>query len=156
MDSILAETECSRYDIVDTNRYGLGLVKDRPQHPGVVHLHEKSVLGLTLDRAADIVFSVGLVEHFEPEQTREAVLAHFDVLRPGGTVIITFPTPTRLYRMTRNVIEMLGMWKFPDERPLQPAEVIAAVRARRADILLEKTLWPLMLTQYMIVARKPA
>ena len=108
---------------------------------------------MTLPHTADVVFSIGLVEHFDVERTHQAVLAHFDVLRPGGTAIITFPTPTLLYRITRSLIETAGMWKFPDERPLQPPEVIAAIR-ERADILSQKTLWPLILTQHMVVARK--
>jgi hypothetical protein len=45
------------------------------------------------------------------------------------------------------------MWKFPDERPLDPQEVMEAARMR-GDVIWEKMLWPLMLTQYMIVARK--
>jgi putative flippase GtrA len=153
IESILAETGCAHYDVVDTNHYGLELLQNRMGDRGIVHLHEVSVLGLKMDRTADVVFSVGLVEHFDPPRTREAVLAHFEVLRPGGTAIITFPTPTLLYRITRGFLEMIGMWKFPDERPLKPPEVIAAIRGR-ADILIQKTLWPLMLTQYMIVARK--
>jgi glycosyltransferase involved in cell wall biosynthesis len=152
LDSILAKVGCARYDVVDTNHYGLSLLANRIDK-GIVHLHETSVLGLSLDRKADVVFSVGLVEHFDPPQTREAVLAHFDVLRDGGTAIITFPTPTLLYRATRRFIEAIGMWKFPDERPLEPPEVIAAIRDR-ADVLYQKTLWPLMLTQHLVVARK--
>jgi hypothetical protein len=35
-----------------------------------------------------------------------------------------------LYRATRAIIEALGMWAFPDERPLDPAEVIASIRQR--------------------------
>ena len=81
------------------------------------------------------------------------MLAHFDALRPGGTLILTFPTPTPLYRATRRLIEMLGMWKFHDERPLGAAEVSEAIR-ERGDIVYQKTLWPLILTQHLIVARK--
>jgi SAM-dependent methyltransferase len=154
LDKIVATLDCRRYDVVDTNRYGLCLLRDRLKGKGVVYLHEKSVLGLTLDDQADVVFSVGLVEHFTPEQTCEAVRAHFKVLRPGGLAIITFPTPTLLYRLTRGLIESLGMWKFPDERPIKPPEVADAMRDCAA-ILDGKTLWPLLLTQHMIVARKP-
>jgi glycosyltransferase involved in cell wall biosynthesis len=152
---LLAETTCYRYDVVDTNRLGLELLQRRFSNCAIMHLHERSVFGLTLPHAADVVFSIGLVEHFDVERTHQAVLAHFDVLRPGGTAIITFPTPTLLYRITRSLIETAGMWKFPDERPLQPPEVIAAIR-ERADILSQKTLWPLILTQHMVVARKRA
>jgi hypothetical protein len=155
MDRILAEVECRSYDVADTNSYGLSLLEKRLTPGSPVHLHEQSVLALSLGLQADVVFSVGLVEHFDVATTRQAVLAHFDVLKPGGITIITFPTPTLLYRITRRLIEALGMWKFLDERPLQPAEVAATVR-ERAEILYTKTLWPLILTQYLIVARKPA
>ena len=48
---------------------------------------------------------------------------------------------------------MGGMWKFPDERPLDRAEVLAAVR-ERGDVVYQKTLWPLILTQHVIAAQK--
>jgi cyclopropane fatty-acyl-phospholipid synthase-like methyltransferase len=108
---------------------------------------------MSLDGEADVVFSVGLVEHFDVAGTRAAVLAHFDALRPGGTLILTFPTPTPLYRATRRLIEMLGMWKFHDERPLGAEEVAEAI-GERGEVVDRKTLWPLILTQYLIVARK--
>ena len=108
---------------------------------------------MPLPPTADVVFSVGLVEHFHQAETRAAVLAHFDAVRAGGIVILTFPTPTLLYRASRKAIEAAGQWKFPDERPLQASEVLAAVR-ERGEILFEKILWPLVLTQYLVAARK--
>jgi len=45
------------------------------------------------------------------------------------------------------------MWKFPDERPLEPPEVLATIR-EVADVVWRKTLWPLMLTQHLVVAKK--
>jgi putative flippase GtrA len=153
MDRILRETGCRSYDVVDNNRYGLELLERRAGGSGTVHLHLRDVLELTPDMQADLVFSVGLVEHFAPAETRRAVLAHFDVLRPGGTAIITFPTPTLLYRAARRLIEAVGMWGFPDERPLEAAEVIGAIR-ERGEVLEQRILWPLILTQGFVVARK--
>lgn len=155
LDSILAGVGCRRYDIVDTNRYGLELLEKRLKPEEPVHLYKQSVLEMSLEQQADVVFSVGLVEHFDQAGTRAAVLAHFDALRPGGTLIVTFPTPTLLYRMTRSVIEAAGKWKFHDERPLRPAEVAGAIR-ERGEVVFQKTLWPLILTQYLIVAKKNA
>jgi hypothetical protein len=152
LDSILAAIPCRSYDVVDTNSYGLSLLEKRVDSK-IVHLHEQSVLSLSMDMKADLVYSVGLVEHFEPAETRRAVLAHFEPLPPGGIVIITFPTPTWLYRASRSCIETAGMWKFPDERPLKPAEVRRALE-EKGEILFEKTLWPLVLTQHLIVAKK--
>jgi SAM-dependent methyltransferase len=153
IDSIMAAIETRLYDVIDTNEFGLSLLARRFGEAGKVGLFRQSVLALAYDRPADLVFSVGLVEHFMPAETRAAVLAHFDALRPGGTLILTFPTPTLLYRVTRKLIEMCGMWKFPDERPLQPGEVLAAIR-ERGEILYRKTLWPQILTQHLVVARK--
>jgi glycosyltransferase involved in cell wall biosynthesis/SAM-dependent methyltransferase len=153
LDNILAGVRCARYDIVDTNRYGLELLEKRLGDNPAVHLHQQSVLGLSMDRQSDVVFSVGLVEHFDPPRTREAVRAHFDALRPGGTLIVTFPTPTLLYRATRGLIEVLGLWKFHDERPLMPKEVSDAI-GERGEVVYQKTLWPLILTQHLMVARK--
>ncbi len=153
LDSVLAAIPCRSYDVVDTNRYGLSLLEKRAPNSGVLRVHQQSVLSLEMDLTADVVYSVGLVEHFQTAETRRAVLAHFEPLRPGGIVIVTFPTPTWLYRASRKCIETAGRWKFPDERPLKPAEVRAALE-EKGQILFEKTLWPLVLTQHLIVARK--
>jgi len=153
LDAVLANIRPRSYDVVDTNAFGLSLLAKRVGDSSTVRLHEQSVLNMSLPPTADVVYSVGLVEHFDEKRTREAVLAHFDVVRPGGLVVITFPTPTLLYRATRGLIEAVGMWKFHDERPLLPAEVLATVR-ERGEVLQEKILWPLMLTQYLVVARK--
>ncbi|HTT62063.1 MAG TPA: class I SAM-dependent methyltransferase [Bryobacteraceae bacterium] len=153
LDAILSRMPCRSYDVVDTNAYGLALLSRRVGGRPAVRLHKHSILDDPLPMAADLVFSVGLVEHFAPGETRTAVLAHFGYLRPGGTLILTFPAPTLLYRATRGFLEALGLWRFPDERALEPQEVLDAVR-ERGDVSAEKMLWPHMLTQYMIVARK--
>jgi len=153
LDAILTNIRPRSYDVVDTNAFGLSLLAKRVGDSATVRLHEQSVLQMSLPPTADVVYSVGLVEHFDVQRTREAVLAHFNIVRPGGLVVITFPTPTLLYRATRGLIESVGMWKFHDERPLPPQEVLATVR-ERGEILEEKILWPLMLTQYLVVARR--
>lgn len=153
LDSILEEIHPALYEVVDTNQYGLSLLGRRLPQNGPVRLRNQSVFALGATAQADLVFSVGLIEHFDALETRKAVLAHFDALRPEGIAIISFPTPTWLYRLARGILQTLGMWQFPDERPLQKAEVLAAI-AERGQVLYEKTLWPLILTQHLIVARK--
>jgi len=101
---------------------------------------------------ADIVMSVGLIEHFDGQGTKRAIQNHFRLLRPGGLAIILFPTPTFLYRATRFCAEMIGLWRFPDERPLRAEEVLPAIR-ETADVLYMKINWLIFLTQMIIVAR---
>jgi SAM-dependent methyltransferase len=157
IDAILADLRPTSYDVVDTNEYGLRLLQQRFTNSTVVGSYRESVLALPSDiGGADVVFSVGLVEHFDPQGTQRAVRTHLQAVRPGGLVLITFPTPTWLYRATRGALEAVGAWKFPDERPLHPGEVRRAIEAAGGTILDERTLWPLVLTQHVIVVRRSA
>ena len=103
--------------------------------------------GIVPRTVCDVVFSFGLIEHFGPADTREAALAHYRLLRPGGILIISFPTPMLLYRAARALFELMGAWKFSDERALSRWEVRATIE-EEATVLLEKTMWPFILTQH--------
>lgn len=144
------------YVVVDTNAKGLEMFRRR--HGAVAGA--SGVLGdvLAIDSRtvppADLVYSVGLVEHFDAHGTRSAIRAHFDLARPGGLILITFPTPTLSYRAARAVLEKIRRWDFPDERPLLFEEVRAAVEGCGA-ILEERTSNAIILSQGIIVARKP-
>src|SRR5204863_7561474 len=119
IDAILAELRPRRYHVIDTNQYGLDLLRGRLGEHSPVILERGDVLTPPRALDADAVFSVGLIEHFDRERTRAAVLNHMSLVKPGGCVILSFPTPTWLYRAARSVTEFAGAWKFPDERPLE-------------------------------------
>jgi cyclopropane fatty-acyl-phospholipid synthase-like methyltransferase len=129
------------------------LLRQRLEAGQNVVLHRADVRWLSLDLEADVVFSVGLIEHFEPAGTRRAVEAHFELLKPGGLALLSFPTPTWLYRAARRLTELAGLWRFPDERPLARAEVLAAVSGL-GQVVFQKTMWPLVFTQHLIAVRK--
>jgi SAM-dependent methyltransferase len=150
---IVAEFGPRTYTVVDFNQLGLDKMRERLGERPDVRYHRQDVLDLTLSAQADLVFSIGLIEHFDPPATARAIAAHFSLLRPGGTAIISFPTPTWLYRGVRGVAELARKWEFPDERPLRLPEVDAAV-APHGDLLYSGIVWPIMLTQMFIAARK--
>ncbi len=151
---ILDESKPARYHVIDQNQYGLDLLRERFPDSSNVLLHQADVLKLpNLGLTADVVFSIGLVEHFDPPQTRQAIDAHFALLQPDGIAIISYPTPTWLYSIARTACEALGLWHFPDERPLRRKEVYDSV-SRWGDVVFEKTLWPLIFTQHLMVIRK--
>ncbi len=153
VDSILRRIKPERYRVVDTNEHGLELLRRRFPNASRVVATNASVLDLRPeDDPVDVVFSVGLVEHFSPEETARAVRAHFGLAREGGLVVISFPTPTRLYRLARGLCEAAGIWQFPDERPLNPEEVLAIAR-EQGEVVFEKLLWPLIFTQHLIAVR---
>lgn len=148
--AIRTRFQIHRYHVVDTNKLGLDLVRQQ-QLPGVV-LHETDAREAALSSTADVVFSIGLIEHFDPEGTEAITAAHFRNARPGGWVLISYPSPTLLYRVTRWLLEAAGVWRFPDERPLQRHEVLKAA-AKHGELVWEQTLWPLLLTQNMMLFR---
>lgn len=151
-DSVMEHVKPTEYHLVDNNRLGLDLFRQRVNRPDVF-LHYADVQSLDLPVQADAVFSLGLIEHFDPNGTRNAIRAHFRVLKRGGIAVITFPTPTWLYRATRGVAELAGKWAFPDERALQPHEVIG-VTLSLGELLYQHLIWPIFLTQTLIVVRK--
>ncbi len=153
LDQVLHTLEPREYHVIDNNQYGLDQLQNRIHDDPRVKFWNRSVLKLDLPLQLDTVFSLGLIEHFDEEGTREAVQAHLRLLKPGGIAIISFPTPTLLYRATRGVAEVTGQWIFHDERPLWPVEVKAAINGD-ADWVEDKLVWPIMLTQTLSVIRK--
>ncbi len=142
------------YHVVDQNPLGIELLR-RISDPRVVP-HQGDARVVRLAEPADAVFSVGLIEHFDPQETAGMVETHFSSVRPGGWVVLSFPSPTWLYRATRRLLEWCGLWNFPDERPLERDEVLAAAEPL-GELVWERTLWPLPLTQHMMLFRaRPA
>jgi len=154
LDRVAAEFRPGAYHVVDSNKFSLDLLSQRLDGSGNVVLHERDVLDSPLNLQADAAFSVGLVEHFDAVAAREVIRRHFDLVRPGGSVIISYATPTPLYRFARRVSEALRLWRFPDERPLRREEMLAAA-ADQGQVVFEKTLWFIVFTQRMTVIKKP-
>jgi len=144
----------ARLTAIDGNAYGLDLLKARLPGDARVTTIQGNVLS-PVDNAldADLVFSIGLVEHFDEAGTAQAIRAHFDHARPGAVVLITYPTPTWLYRAVRGIAELIGVWGFPDERPLAAPEVLREVE-RHGRVVRTFINWPIVLTQGVVVARK--
>lgn len=136
------------YHVVDNNPLGLDLLRDRPE----ITLHQADLLRERPPLVADVVFSLGLIEHYPADQRQRLLAAHFDLVAPDGLVVLSFPTPTRLYRLARGLAENLGLWRFPDEEPLPLPAVIAAV-ASQGQIASSQVLWPLVLTQALLALR---
>ncbi len=153
LERLNASLRPSRYTIIDNNASGLEKTEKRIGNRLRIHLVNNDVLNPALGAAADLVFSIGLVEHFTPEDTRQALRTHFALAAEDGLVVVGFPTPTVLYRGVRKLSELLGLWMFPDERPLTFDEVLGTV-SEFGDVLDRKIVWPIFLTQGIIVARK--
>lgn len=154
IEAVYQQLMPQRYTVCDTNDLGLQLIRQRAnQFPGLDAVKSDVLLPSARSLQADIVFSVGLIEHFDPEGTASAIESHFACAKPGGLVLISFPTPTFLYRATRRCAELLGLWAFPDERALQFAEAQHEM-SKWGNFLARDLIWPIVLTQGMLVFRK--
>jgi len=151
-EAICRELQPSVYCAIDNNQTGLKKFKERIL-PKVVDARFADVFDLKIDKRFDVVFSFGLIEHFDEEGTNLAIKAHFDLLKEDGVAVIFFPTPTFLYRLTRKLAEFLRIWIFFDERPLTFQEVEKEV-LKYSTILHKEINWPIFLTQGIIVCRK--
>jgi hypothetical protein len=153
-EAINCEFSPVKYLIVDNNLKGLEKTVERLSSSGNLEIKNEDVLKTTeISEKFDVVLSVGLIEHFSPEETRKCISAHFNYLKKRGICIITFPTPTWLYKITRKCSELLGLWIFYDERPLKTDEVANEI-SKHGIIRHQSITWPIFLTQGIIVAIK--
>jgi hypothetical protein len=141
-----------QYHAIDSCAPGLERLAAR-RLPGVeTVLHHQDVLAALPGLRADLVFSVGLIEHVALADLPRAVAAHFELAAPGGLVIMSFPSPTWLYRLSRAVAEALGLWRFPDERPLARAQVLPLLEPSGRE-LASAIIWPIFFTQTIMAVR---
>ncbi|MES2604319.1 MAG: class I SAM-dependent methyltransferase [Pseudomonadota bacterium] len=153
VDALYQALQPKEYLAVDNNRYGLSLLGKRCAHLTGLTALEEDVLHPQHTAQADLVFSVGLIEHFDEAGTAAVIANHYRYVRPGGLVVISFPTPTFLYRGIRRLAELLGMWHFHDERPLDFSEVKASMEPH-GELLASDLIWPIMLTQGLWIGRR--
>lgn len=143
----------SFYTIIDNNQRGLDIFLQQHSNDDKVKVYNDNVIMPKVAmEASDVVFSIGLIEHFFHQDTARAIQTHFAYAKPGSLIIITFPTPTWLYVTARFLTELAGAWRFPDERPLQFKEVVDEM-SKYGEILHTSINWPIVFTQGIVVAR---
>ena len=153
-EAIIKNFPNCRYTIIDNNQLGIDLFNKKTNGRKLSNSILLDVKKATLPILnADIVFSVGLIEHFSPTITSLIIKKHFELAKENGHILITFPTKTWLYKLTRFVITILGKWIFYDERPLSMTEVEKNI-SRHGIIKIKEINWLIFLTQGIIYAIK--
>jgi glycosyltransferase involved in cell wall biosynthesis len=140
------------YHIYDTSPRGLALTSELNIEQIQTHRIDITLNNIW-EEPADIVFSVGLIEHFNKEGTQRVIKAHFDAAKDKALIILIYPTATLLYKFVRKTAEFLGLWDFPDERPLKLKEVAASCEPY-GRIIFTKINWLVILTQEIVVIEK--
>ena len=155
---LMHEFPVEPYTILDKSREGMRLGREQftPAYGGRVEYALADVFSAQLSRQYDVVFSVGLLEHFTDAEIDPLIRLHKSWVRDDGLVLITVPTPTVPYRVIRSIAELLGIWRFPDEEPMPRGRLVDLMRRHGLAILSERTLWLQLLTQSVVAARAGA
>lgn len=141
------------YDIVDNCSSGLKLSERRFKNHNTINIYSENVLEpCSRGTKYDIVFSVGLIEHFDKNDTARCVKTHFDKCKKGGVVLLTFPHPTLPYNAIRKLAEITDRWIFHDERALNFKEVRETADKYGSEIH-QSINWWIGLTQGYLVYR---
>ena len=155
LDGLMQRFTMKPYVVLDNSGEGMRLARERfePAYGDRVDYIEDDVFTANPERRFDLVFSVGLIEHFDDQAMRKLIGLHRRWVVPDGLVLIAVPTPTIFYRIVRTTAEILGLWKFPDERPVPRERLTALMRDEGLEIIAERTLWSQILTQAIVAAR---
>lgn len=152
-EDICNKKQLNRYDIIDNNELSVEMFNSinlNTESKGYcINLLEKA----EFDNRYDVVFSVGLIEHFRGEAIDTIIGKHFEFCSEGGLVVITFPTPTLKYRVCRKMMELLGVWQFWDEKPLRIEDVEESFK-KRGTVSTYYINRKLPLTQMVVVTEK--
>lgn len=62
----------------------------------------------------DLVFSVGLVEHFYNKDLYKIFRKHVDAAKKGGYIIIFVPNNSLIYRSYRRLLTLLRLWMWDE------------------------------------------
>lgn len=127
-ERLAADFNVKQYKAVDNSQVGVSKFLEKvPETKCKIKAECKDLLCDKEVDNYDLVLSLGLIEHFEPQNTRKVIIKHFDYTE-RGYIMITFPTPTKQYRFIRRCMEILGLWQFWDERPLTCEEVESVLK----------------------------
>lgn len=149
-----ADFSIENYTIVDSNP--VGMARFPHKNDARVTSIDADLLGPPVDGISeryDIVLSSGLIEHFIPAETVRIVQQHFMAAKPGGLVLMSFPTPTLVYHGFRKFLELTDQFPPLFERPIAAAEA-AGFQLGGSTRLEQFNIWSTILTQMLLLYRK--
>ncbi len=152
-DAIRNQINPLNFHVIDNNETGLNKFKMRTAEDKKVSMQNADILNINTEQKFDLAFSIGLIEHFDIDNTAKSIKTHFDLVKSGDIVIISFPTPTLIYRVARKICEIIGIWFFHDERPIKYSEAKPEF-IKHGEILFTKINWLAILSQRFIVTKK--
>ncbi|MCM1174270.1 MAG: class I SAM-dependent methyltransferase [Blautia sp.] len=142
------------YDIVDNCKIGIDKALDNPAIRNAWYADlSKEINDDVIAQKYNLVYSVGLVEHFSEKKRKKVIENHFKLCEKKGYVLITAPTPAFQYRFIRRCMELLHLWQFWDESPVMLEELVKEMKPY-GEIISAGINRKLPLTQCVVIALK--
>jgi len=134
-EAISKKYKVDKFTIVDNNQYGIDLLDNRD----IKNLNKQclSIFDFKDKEIYDLIYSVGLIEHFQGKDFENCVLEHFKYAKKGGYILYTFPVPVFRYKVIRTIYEIFNKWQYTDEIPLNSKTVENVVK-KHNGILRDK------------------
>ena len=153
-DKIKKEFDLKAFAVADNSEVGLeNFRKSHVEEDIRIELHNCDLLkGIDIGEY-DISYSLGLIEHFDVHNTAMVIKSHFDCVKEDGWVLITFPTPTKQYKFVRKFMEIIKVWQFWDERPLECEEVENEIN-KYGHVVQKQLMRKMPLTQMLYLIKK--
>lgn len=73
----------------------------------------------------DVVYSIGLIEHFNTEDLEKVLSEKKRVLKHGGKLVLMVPNKLSFGRIQRKILKKLGKWSFGYQTEFSPTELIS-------------------------------
>jgi SAM-dependent methyltransferase len=160
----------------------IAYAQDRYRRPGL-EFRAGDVTGLDRAERFDAAVSIEVVEHLRPEDAQPFLTSIYDLLEPGGTLVLTTPNYRSFWPVLEWMVSKIGPVDYLEQhinrfdrgrlrREVEQAGFIdvrcgtfyvispflAAVSRGLAELALrwERRLLPLLGAELVLVARKPA
>ena len=144
----------SRYDVADNCKVALDKLKNSVLVDKAWDFDLcENIERLEMPQKYNLVYSVGLVEHFSENERKRVIQNHFECCEDGGVVLITAPTPTVKYRIIRKIMELIKVWQFWDEYPIRLEKLTDEMKIY-GEIIDSGINRKLPLTQAVVMCRK--
>ena len=141
----------NKFVIVDSNEYGIKLLDKR--NISNLEKHCDSIFDYADKENYDLVYSIGLIEHFQGDYLIKCIDKHFEMCKKGGWVLLTFPVNCFRYRVIRMVLEIFNMWQYTDEVPLKK-DYIEKIISENGSVMHSSINKKLILPQAIILIKR--
>lgn len=121
--------------LIDNCRYVISKANKRFHKKKVrINYIKSNIEDINYKNQFDLVFSIGLVEHFYNQDLINIFKKHTNASKKSGYVIIFVPHKTNIYRFFRRFLTYFNLWMW-DEKPFTKQELNRLGKINNAKLI---------------------